>query len=294
MVLIYPSVTANVKLNEWVSVPLRGLWFLSKTRKNKSSFPSWGFPSPYGDYGSYQRKLFKRMASAVALFPSPYGDYGSYQYCPYGINVSYDSMVSVPLRGLWFLSKWVRQHFTTIYSAFPSPYGDYGSYRQRWWKHDTVCRICFRPLTGIMVLIVKPTEKQYTALQQVSVPLRGLWFLSIPTTTLSSTKTTSFRPLTGIMVLIDRCVTFEWCKSGKVSVPLRGLWFLSAPLINGFIAPSKMPFAGRIFFSPHFSHFCGKWFSKIVLSLIFKPAGRNDSFYVFKKQVGRINTVLPN
>ena len=44
----------------------------------------------------------------------------------------------------------------------------------------------------------------------------------------------------------------------KVSVPLRGLWFLSAPLINGFIAPSKMPFAGRIFFSPHFSHFCGK------------------------------------
>ena len=66
-----------------------------------------------------------------------------------------------------------------------------------------------------------------------------------------------FRPLTGIMSYRKRkkdCLVRKLC----VSVPLRGLWFLSAPLINGFIAPSKMPFAGRIFFSPHFSHFCGK------------------------------------
>ena len=46
----------------YVSVPLRGFMF----------------PSPYGDYGSYQevkRELERRLAS----FPSPYGDYGSYR-----------------------------------------------------------------------------------------------------------------------------------------------------------------------------------------------------------------------
>ena len=36
-------------------------------------------PSPYGDYGSYQRKKLK-FDEFQLLFPSPYGDYGSYHF----------------------------------------------------------------------------------------------------------------------------------------------------------------------------------------------------------------------
>ena len=37
----------------------------------------------------------------------------------------------------------------------------------------------FRPLAGIMVLITTDTTKYYYAPYIVSVPLRGLWFLSV-------------------------------------------------------------------------------------------------------------------
>jgi hypothetical protein len=68
----------------------------------------------------------------------------------------------------------------------------------------------------------------------VSVPLRGLWFLSIN----------------------RRELYYE--QTRKVSVPLRGLWFLSAPFINAFMKPSKWHFAGRIIYFHHFLSFAGK------------------------------------
>ena len=37
-----------------VSVPLRGLWFLSEGRRNHEKGRHNKFPSPCGDYGSYQ------------------------------------------------------------------------------------------------------------------------------------------------------------------------------------------------------------------------------------------------
>ena len=40
--------------------------------------PRLEFPSPYGDYGSYQES-FADIVEASYMFPSPYGDYGSYQ-----------------------------------------------------------------------------------------------------------------------------------------------------------------------------------------------------------------------
>ena len=63
-------------------------------------------------------------------------------------------------------------------------------------------RKCFRPLAGIMVLIL-------------------LLFYAIPMYVLC------FRPLAGIMVLIitGSHVSVLWYEF--VSVPLRGLWFLS-------------------------------------------------------------------
>ena len=38
------------------------------------------FPSPYGDYGSYQLRE-SVYGDSLITFPSPYGDYGSYQEC---------------------------------------------------------------------------------------------------------------------------------------------------------------------------------------------------------------------
>ena len=64
----------------------------------------------------------------------------------------------------------------------------------------------FRPLAGIMVLIIW-ILKHYSAKEiNVSVPLRGLWFLSFGTTTLMTAVPMSFRPLAGIMVLIEWCL----------------------------------------------------------------------------------------
>ena len=66
----------------------------------------------------------------------------------------------------------------------------------------------------------------------VSVPLRGLWFLSTVTHFEPLKRMERFRPLTGIMVLISA----QYCPYGVhvsyVSVPLRGLWFLSARYLS--------------------------------------------------------------
>ena len=62
--------------------------------------------------------------------------------------------VSVPLRGLWFLSFFDNlDDAKAAREAFPSPCGDYGSYQLR-----------------VLVCLIKAIR--------VSVPLRGLWFLS--------------------------------------------------------------------------------------------------------------------
>ena len=62
---------------------------------------------------------------------------------------------------------------------FPSPCGDYGSYL----AEDVTDIIndyceCFRPLAGIMVLILADRPDRRHSRIDVSVPLRGLWFLS--------------------------------------------------------------------------------------------------------------------
>ena len=132
MVLIEQKKYFRVWRKQYVSVPLRGLWFLSAEQDQAvGPFPL-RFPSPYGDYGSY---LYREKVDDERLI---------------GL------LVSVPLRGLWFLS-----------AASSAP-----NKRRR--------RKGFRPLTGIMVLIVAMAKARTACRQdEVSVPLRGLWFLSI-------------------------------------------------------------------------------------------------------------------
>ena len=90
--------------------------------------------------------------------------------------------VSVPLRGLWFLSfRIFFLHAMEQQVKFPSPCGDYGSYRVVPKYQGVVNQLSFRPLAGIMVLIGDTwDEKEDISVEIVSVPLRGLWFLSAP------------------------------------------------------------------------------------------------------------------
>ena len=89
------------------------------------------FPSPYGDYGSYRKKNVGDYKD-TATFPSPYGDYGSY-----------------PMTNTFAID--------VMSKEFPSPYGDYGSYLKK-----------------------LSSGSSQSVILRVSVPLRGLWFLSAP------------------------------------------------------------------------------------------------------------------
>ena len=112
---------------------------------------------------------------------------------------------------------------------FPSPCGDYGSYRGH--KKHTPLKIlnCFRPLAGIMVLIIEDGESYYYP-DWLEFPSPCGDYGSYQTRTDEyGTTISSFRPLAGIMVLITARPTMNNRKRPKgVSVPLRGLWFLSA------------------------------------------------------------------
>ena len=109
------------------------------------------FPSPCGDYGSYHI-VNDGLYSKMALFPSPCGDYGSYLE-PEVEAMSFFEDSFRPLAGIMVLIRC-------------SPLR---------WLHLT---IGFRPLAGIMVLINKESEENIMKFTKVSVPLRGLWFLS--------------------------------------------------------------------------------------------------------------------
>ena len=141
---------------EDVSVPLRGLWFLSGRLS----------------YGKQEK---------TNRFPSPYGDYGSYQHVTHYIVEGGPFDVSVPLRGLWFLSGQLVGYSKLIHQ-FPSPYGDYGSYPRQLLPLLKSIGIVSVPLRGLWFLSKTVEEAPPMAIRFVSVPLRGLWFLSTPQT----------------------------------------------------------------------------------------------------------------
>ena len=135
-----------------VSVPLRGLWFLSEEKKIKQEVEKFGF---------------RPLAGIMFLISKGCSEHTGEQ----GVSVplrglwflsaarawadQYEAReVSVPLRGLWFLSfRNQKIYFKERLERFPSPCGDYGSYRNTEYDDEKIIKI-------------------------VSVPLRGLWFLS--------------------------------------------------------------------------------------------------------------------
>ena len=77
-----------------------------------------------------------------------------------------------------------------------------------------------------MVLIGTATRTTYKGEESVSVPLRGLWFLSDWIECLMFMLCLVSVPLRGLWFLSGT----EWDEKDEaacVSVPLRGLWFLS-------------------------------------------------------------------
>ena len=137
----------------YISVPLRGLWFLS-------------LPQQY----IHHRKHKEISVPLRGLWFLSLISHGAYP--------KFEDKISVPLRGLWFLSP--EGHPDAPRPAgerFPSPCGDYGSYLISSLYSSTQVPANFRPLAGIMVLI-NFTTMEIAQRIFISVPLRGLWFLS--------------------------------------------------------------------------------------------------------------------
>ena len=137
------------------------------------------FPSPCGDYGSYLPTGKNGTPSLIISFPSPYGDYGSYLDEEVKEKVKKRAEVSVPLRGLWFLSYMTSMYIPLTTTLCFRPLAGIMVLI----ANETMLQLrrttSFRPLTGIMVLIPNVGYREIFGLSaEVSVPLRGLWFLS--------------------------------------------------------------------------------------------------------------------
>ena len=189
------------------SVPLRELWFLSIITYSYMSFP------------------------CIVAFPSPCGDYGSYLWSYLYRTIRRPHEESVPLRGLWFLSKYMtinwpqsRRRIRPLAGIMvlielkpkadytdrilnPSPCGDYGSYlRPLGSPIAPVPPPNPSPCGDYGSYLQEPERWKHNLRGHESVPLRGLWFLS--------------------HIILFAVVVDDVCES----VPLRGLWFLSAGL----------------------------------------------------------------
>ena len=155
MVLINRSLTTEYECLASFR-PLAGIMVLINSSR-VMTFSPWlnVFPSPCGDYGSYQLHESASIARRKRRFPSPCGDYGSYR----NVSIASSDPTSYgfrPLAGIMVLIyKDVDKLAIYNADAFPSPCGDYGSYR--YWQKS-----------------IKRNSLW------VSVPLRGLWFLSAP------------------------------------------------------------------------------------------------------------------
>ena len=103
----------------------------------------------------------------------------------------------------------------------------------------------FRPLAGIMVLIEASSMTNKEKELLVSVPLRGLWFLSTEVYDDIFPGIEVSVPLRGLWFLSTAGKHQLEHRPRNVSVPLRGLWFLSDGIaINCFCCHSFRPLAG--------------------------------------------------
>ena len=151
---------------------------ISSVKPARNTVQTKEFPSPYGDYGSYQIKPMKSFIKLVS---------GSFRPLTGIMVLIKKKLLSIaltpctsfrPLTGIMVLIEVSRKDILKVFRQFPSPYGDYGSYHGTCSGLQHYSCLRFRPLTGIMVLIKSDLQDVCYRLADVSVPLRGLWFLS--------------------------------------------------------------------------------------------------------------------
>ena len=162
------------------------------------------------------------------LFPSPCGDYGSYLLCYILFIVAKKLLGFRPLAGIMVLIKLKEMLINQMYEMGFRPLAgimvlicfDNLSYAP--------LHVSFRPLAGIMVLIYTVKKVVDIADGVVSVPLRGLWFLSwYEALALAIFAVVVSVPLRGLWFLSKTIFNYQRTNRKAVSVPLRGLWFLS-------------------------------------------------------------------
>ena len=151
MVLII-TMASLYEINQSISVPLRGLWFLSSP---SVIFGTCGISVPL-------RGLWFLSMTSVHVS---------------SIHVP----ISVPLRGLWFLSDEDSQDSDVQDANFRPLAGIMVLIKMNFETLLQKRKKNFRPLAGIMVLIfgLVPLDEE-DRIKVISVPLRGLWFLSAP------------------------------------------------------------------------------------------------------------------
>ena len=183
MVCWYPKDKFPSPCGDYGSYPLKSMWYISCGKK-KGFRPLAGIMVLIFRWTSLNLKCstsFRPLAGIMVLivhrraarkwllekFPSPCGDYGSYRTASRHYWL-YDGTVSVPLRGLWFLSGECFFVCGRCLVVFPSPCGDYGSYRPVPTAGISRSSSGFRPLAGIMVLIKAITMEE--RLQKAEFP----------------------------------------------------------------------------------------------------------------------------
>ena len=182
------------------------------TGKNGTPSLIISFPSPYGDYGSYLLDDKFTYIGMTAEFPSPYGDYGSYHFICYQLFSARNLlMFPSPYGDYGSYHAWKQILAQPLQALFPSPYGDYGSY------------------------LDEEVKEKVKKRAEVSVPLRGLWFLS----------------------QMKLCYSSEEL---QVSVPLRGLWFLSRTLGIAKYLDSVLKFPSP--YGDYGSYLDKRWYNK--------------------------------
>ena len=204
MVLICWSEILRYSATSWIR-PLAGIMVLILYKGMTHKEGSFSNPSPCGDYGSYRdylypyfkgdRKGIRPLAGIMVLIGKKIPSWwrlGKFRIRPLaGIMVlissecrerlSRNTIESVPLRGLWFLSterqlnSLRRQYMNPSpcgdYGSYllrghismknlekiknPSPCGDYGSYLKGHADTYKIVSYGIRPLAGIMVLIAR-------------------------------------------------------------------------------------------------------------------------------------------
>ena len=251
-----PNLFRAVVAARKVSVPLRGLWFLSATYEDIKCLPLVKFPSPCGDYGSYLLYTNMGLVTGSHRVSVPLRGLWFLSFKGDVWDEKLQAMRFRPLAGIMVLISLIRDNNSIVYlSGFRPLAGIMVLIKNSLPSSLRPIQVSFRPLAGIMVLIKQPAEKKYKFITSfrplagimvliffafcfafcfedgfVSVPLRGLWFLSCPHCGEEHEVKDLFPSPCGDYGSYRARQHVESCKALRVSVPLRGLWFLSPHL----------------------------------------------------------------